>query len=74
MRQMRQLMRQIGVVVGLTVVLTFPVTVVSGAGSQKQTDDVFRFTVGGKGQGTGAVVALTKMERTPPFDYVEGTR
>jgi hypothetical protein len=31
-------MRQIGVVVGLTIILTFPVTVVSGAGSQKHSD------------------------------------
>jgi len=35
---MGQLLRQIGVVIGLTVILTFPVTVVSGAGSQKQAD------------------------------------
>jgi hypothetical protein len=39
---MRQLMRQIGLVVGLTVLLTFPVTVVSGAGSQKQSDHLVR--------------------------------
>jgi hypothetical protein len=35
---MRQVIRQIGVVIGLTIVLTFPVTVVSGAGSQKHAD------------------------------------
>ena len=35
---MSQLMRQVGVVIGLTVILTFPVTVVSGAGSRKQSD------------------------------------
>jgi hypothetical protein len=64
---MRQLMRQIGLVVGLTVLLTFPVTVVSGAGSQKQTDHVFRFSVGGKGQGKGAVVALTKKKERAPL-------
>ena len=75
MRQaIHQLMRQIGVVVGLTVVLTFPVTVVSGAGSQKQTDHVVRFAVGGKGQGTRAVVAVTKAESTrPPAIKSEGS-
>jgi hypothetical protein len=39
---MGQVIRQIGVVIGLTVVLTFPVTVVSGAGSQKPTGHVIR--------------------------------
>lgn len=33
-----QVMRQIGVVIGLTVLLTFPVTMVSGAKSQKHSD------------------------------------
>ena len=37
---MRQVMRQVGIVIGLTVILTFPVTVVSGAGSQKHSDSV----------------------------------
>ena len=37
---MGQVFRQIGVVIGLTLVLTFPVTVVSGAGSQKHSDHV----------------------------------
>jgi len=40
---MGQVMRQIGVVIGLTVFLTFPVTVVSGAGSQKHSDHSARF-------------------------------
>lgn len=31
-------MRQIGVVIGLTVLLTFPVTMVTGAKSQKHSD------------------------------------
>lgn len=35
-----QLLRQIGVVIGLTVILTFPVTVVSG--SQKHSDHLVR--------------------------------
>ena len=35
---MRQVLRQVGVVIGLTAILTFPVTVVSGAGSQKRSD------------------------------------
>lgn len=48
---MAQLMRQIGVVVGLTVILTFPVTIVSGAGSQKSPDQVVRFLSGVKGRG-----------------------
>jgi hypothetical protein len=39
---MRQVMRQIGVVIGLTVILTFPVTVVSGAGSQKHSEHSVR--------------------------------
>lgn len=39
---MGQMIRQIGVVIGLTIVLTFPVTVVSGAGSQKHSDDAVR--------------------------------
>jgi hypothetical protein len=33
---MRLINRKAGVVIGLTVILTFPVTVVSGAGSQKK--------------------------------------
>ena len=55
---MSQLLRQIGVVVGLTVILTFPVTVVSGAGSQKQPDHVPRVlaVTGWKGQVHRAVV------------------
>ena len=39
---MRQGTRQVGVVIGLTVILTFPVTVVSGAGSQKHSDHLVR--------------------------------
>jgi hypothetical protein len=34
----RQVKRQAGVVIGLTIILTFPVTVVSGAGSRKHSD------------------------------------
>lgn len=60
---MRQVMRQIGVVIGLTVVLTFPVTVVSGAGSQKHSDLVRLTASGGKTvalvQGGGDVVKKT---------------
>jgi hypothetical protein len=51
---MGQVMRQIGVVIGLTVVLTFPVTVVSGAGSQKHFDHVVRY--GGTGANAPAQV------------------
>ena len=51
---MSQLLCQIGVVIGLTVILTFPVTVASGAGSQKQSDSDHLARVvavtGGKGQ------------------------
>ena len=36
-------MRQIGVVIGLTVLLTFPVTMVSGAKSQKHSDHSIPF-------------------------------
>jgi hypothetical protein len=39
---MREFVRQIGIVIGLTMILTFPVTVVSGAGSQKQSDHLVR--------------------------------
>ena len=39
---MGQMIRQIGVVIGLTIVLTFPVTVVSGAGSQKHSNHAVR--------------------------------
>jgi hypothetical protein len=39
---MSQAMRQTGMVIGLTMILTFPVTVVSGAGSQKQSDHMVR--------------------------------
>ena len=39
---MGQIIRQIGVVIGLTIVLTFPVTMVSGAGSQKRSDQAVR--------------------------------
>ena len=53
---MSQLLRQMGVVIGLTVILTFPVTVVSGAGPQKQSDHLARVVAvtGGKGQVHGA--------------------
>ncbi|HKY73682.1 MAG TPA: hypothetical protein VJL88_17315 [Nitrospira sp.] len=47
-------MRQIGIVIGLTVVLTFPVTVVSGAGSQKHSDPVHSTASGGKTFAQGA--------------------
>jgi hypothetical protein len=40
---MRLINRKAGVVVGLTVILTFPVTVVSGAGSQKKGETETRF-------------------------------
>lgn len=40
---MEQLLRQIGVVIGLTMFLTFPVTMVSGAKSQKHSDHGVRF-------------------------------
>jgi hypothetical protein len=39
---MRLINRKAGVVVGLTVILTFPVTVVSGAGSQKKGENETR--------------------------------
>ena len=42
---MRLINRKAGVVVGLTVILTFPVTVVSGAGSQKKEEAETRFTM-----------------------------
>ena len=60
---MGQLIRQISVVVGLTVILTFPVTVVSGAGSQKHSDHVRSGASSGK---TPALV--TSLERrTEPY-------
>jgi hypothetical protein len=42
MGDMGQMIRQIVVVMSLTTVLTFPVTVVSGAGSQKHSDHAVR--------------------------------
>lgn len=60
---MGQLLRQIGVVIGLTVILTFPVTVVSGAGSQKQADHDHTNCVavtGGKGHVRGVVEDLSR--------------
>lgn len=51
---MGQLMRQTGVVIGLTLILTFPVTVISGAGSQKHPDHAVRFVAGVKGYGAMA--------------------
>ena len=57
---MGQLLRQIGVVIGLTVILTFPVTVVSGAGSQKQSDHLaLGVAVTG---GNGQVLTLSRDE------------
>ena len=68
---MGQVMRQIGVVIGLTVVLTFPVTVVSGAGSQKHPDHVGSTASGGKTptlvQGTGDVIE--KVDRALSHRY-----
>jgi len=46
-------MRQIWVVIGLTVILTFPVTVISGAGLQKHPDHMVAEAVIG-GHGTGS--------------------
>ena len=63
---MSQLLRQIGVVIGLTIILTFPVTVVSGAGSQKQPDRMTRVVAvtGVKGQVHGvAVIARAGTEK-----------
>lgn len=42
---MRLINRKAGVIIGLTVILTFPVTVVSGAGSQKKGETETRFIV-----------------------------
>jgi hypothetical protein len=58
---MGQVMRQIGVVIGLTVVLTFPVTVVSGAGSQKHSGHARSTASGGKtlAQAAGDVIGRT---------------
>jgi hypothetical protein len=60
---MNQVMRQVGVVIGLTVILTFPVTVVSGAGSQKQSGPVVRLAeTGGKTRAQGAAMTSAKTE------------
>jgi hypothetical protein len=45
-RRMDRRIRQIGVVIGLILILTFPVTVISGAGSKKQTPHVVAATGG----------------------------
>jgi hypothetical protein len=42
---MRLINRKAGVVIGLTVILTFPVTVVSGAGSHKKGESETRLIV-----------------------------
>lgn len=60
---MGQLIRQISVVVGLTVILTFPVTVVSGAGSQKQSDSkVHSAATEGKARMQGVAMTGAKPE------------
>ena len=61
---MGQVMRQIGVVIGLTVVLTFPVTVVSGAGSQKHSDYA-RSASGGKTLAQAAGDVIGKTDKVP---------
>ena len=67
---MSQLMRQVGVVIGLTVILTFPVTVVSGTGSRKQSDiAVHLAAVGGTVRMQGAAMAGAKPERAWPGRY-----
>jgi hypothetical protein len=45
---------QIGLVIGLTVILTFPVTVISGAGPQKQPHLGVVVIHGGKGTGAAS--------------------
>jgi hypothetical protein len=51
--------RQAGVVIGLTLILTLPVTVVSGVGSEKKSVPHFRYTISSsavwaRGYGTDA--------------------
>jgi hypothetical protein len=51
-------MRQIWVVIGLTVILTFPVTVISGAGPQKHTHYhtvVVGAVIDGQGASAGSI-------------------
>ena len=60
---MSQAMRQTGMVIGLTMILTFPVTVVSGAGSQKQADHDHTNRVAVTG-GKGHVRAAEDLSRT----------
>ena len=62
---MGQVMRQIGVVIGLTVVLTFPVTVVSGAGSQKHSDRARSTASGGKTFAQAAGDVIGKTDKVP---------
>ena len=64
-RVMGQVMRQIGVVIGLTVVLTFPVTVVSGAGSQKHSDRARSTASGGKPLAHAAGDVIGKPDKVP---------
>ena len=56
---MGQVIRQIGVVIGLTVILTFPVTVVSVAGSHKHVEQSAR--VADAGQKGAAGTAATEI-------------
>jgi hypothetical protein len=60
---MRQEMRQLGIVIGLTAVLTFPVTMVSGAGSQKHVRGTVRTGVKVVAQVQGVSRGETKGER-----------
>ena len=62
---MGQVIRQIGIVIGLTVVLTFPVTVVSGAGSQKHSDRARSAASGGKTLAQAAADVIGKPDKVP---------
>ena len=69
---MGQMIRQIGVVIGLTIVLTFPVTVVSGAGSQKHSNHAVRYAGTGvqvRAQDQGVSRAGKRTERSWPISH-----
>ena len=62
-----QVMRQIGVVIGLTVLLTFPVTMVSGAKSQKHSDHSIPFAGQKASTGMPEVSGIGEQDRSRPI-------
>lgn len=66
---MRRIKYKVGMVIGVTVVLTFPVTVVSGAGSQKKVGPAAQSTVTTNGVPTPKGVISGTKKHTSPIWY-----